>query len=121
MAKKVETFSRIREQLMARREEILHSLNGDLGSDTRSQATGDTGDAASDSMHTDLRSQLAENESRELAHIVEALHKIEEGKYGICDDCGCQIPVGRLEAVPFASLCIECQRAEEEEGNYYKR
>jgi len=38
-----------------------------------------------------------------------ALSKLEEGTYGLCDACGCNIPVERLETLPHAELCIECQ------------
>lgn len=53
---------------------------------------------------------------RDNAHILleaveAALAKIEDGTYGICDACGKDIPVERLEALPSAALCIECQHA----------
>ena len=113
-----EIISKMRQQLLARREAIMESLNADLGSDVRNQATGDTGDAAMDSMHSEMRSQMAENESRELTKIVNALHKMESGEYGLCEDCGRQIPLPRLQAIPFATLCLECQQAEEEDSYF---
>ena len=45
-----------------------------------------------------------------LAEIDAALKRIEEGTYGICTNCGKEIPVDRLEALPWATLCIDCQR-----------
>jgi DnaK suppressor protein len=44
--------------------------------------------------------------------IERALAKLEEGSYGICDECGAKIVAGRLEAAPESALCIECARAD---------
>jgi DnaK suppressor protein len=43
--------------------------------------------------------------------IERALAKLEEGSYGVCDECGGEIGAGRLEAAPESALCIECARA----------
>ena len=43
-----------------------------------------------------------------LAQVVTALQKIEDGTYGICADCGKSIPVARLDALPSATLCVDC-------------
>ena len=40
-----------------------------------------------------------------------ALEKLEQGTYGVCDDCGQPIAVGRLRAAPASALCVECARA----------
>ena len=42
------------------------------------------------------------------ARLERALHKIREGSYGICDDCGAEIPAGRLRSVPESALCVSC-------------
>ncbi|HIE52263.1 MAG TPA: conjugal transfer protein TraR [Armatimonadetes bacterium] len=44
-----------------------------------------------------------------LERIQRALEKIEEGTYGLCEDCGRPIPQARLEALPYAERCVECQ------------
>ncbi|MCL6589963.1 MAG: TraR/DksA C4-type zinc finger protein [Firmicutes bacterium] len=49
----------------------------------------------------------------------EALERFDAGKYGICEDCGREIGPGRLEALPYTTLCINCQR--EEEGRRQNR
>ena len=46
--------------------------------------------------------------------IDEALEKINEGTYGVCESCGDPIQPERLEALPYATRCIECQRKDEE-------
>jgi DnaK suppressor protein len=55
-------------------------------------------------------------ESRELSRIENALERIREGHYGICEGCACNIPIARLNALPYATLCIKCQRESEREG-----
>jgi DnaK suppressor protein len=48
-----------------------------------------------------------------LGDIDAALKRIEEGTYGVCVTCGAQISPERLEAMPWATLCIDCKRKEE--------
>ena len=57
---------------------------------------------------------LMEMESETLRKIDEALHRLEEGTYGDCTECGQKIAEARLKAVPFASACRECQEQQEE-------
>ncbi len=56
---------------------------------------------------------LGENSGELLAQIDAALRRIEAGTYGTCVSCGREIPLGRLEATPWASLCIDCKRRAE--------
>ena len=104
--------------LIRRRDALRKALAGDLSllKELRSQTSGDVVDAALDSVQDEISSQLAEVESRELARIEIALERIREGHYGICEGCGCTIPIARLNALPYATLCIKCQRESEREG-----
>ncbi len=61
----------------------------------------------------DLAAGLAEIESAELAQIDEALVRLDEGTYGECMDCGKTIPQKRLQLVPFALRCVDCERNRE--------
>ena len=56
---------------------------------------------------------LEENSEHVLAEIDAALQRIEDGTYGTCTNCGNQIPPERLEARPWATLCIDCKRQRE--------
>ncbi len=56
---------------------------------------------------------LGENSGQVLAEIDAALKRIEDGTYGTCVNCGGEIPLARLEAQPWASLCIDCKRRAE--------
>jgi len=56
---------------------------------------------------------LEENSTQVLGEIDAALQRIEAGTYGTCTNCGEEIPLARLEAYPWASLCIDCRRKTE--------
>jgi DnaK suppressor protein len=57
--------------------------------------------------HVDAR--IIGNKSEEIDNIDAALHKLEDGTYAVCEECGEEIPLKRLEAVPSASYCVLCQ------------
>ena len=82
----------------------------DLGHAKQSSAAGDSADAAFDSSGEELASQLAELEARELQQIERAIKRLKQGTYGLCEICQGRIPVGRLNALPYTTLCIGCQR-----------
>ncbi|MGC4005859.1 MAG: TraR/DksA family transcriptional regulator [Pirellulales bacterium] len=106
--------------LLKRRDALRSALAGDLSllKELRNQSSGDVVDAALDSAQDEISSQLAEVESRELARIDAALEQIRAGKYGVCEGCSTKIPMARLNALPYATLCIECQREAEKNGDY---
>ena len=70
-------------------------------------------DTATITYERELDYTLEDNEERLLAEIEGALKRIDEGTYGTCTNRGEQIPVERLEALPWATLCIDCQREQE--------
>jgi RNA polymerase-binding protein DksA len=70
-------------------------------------------DTATDTYDRELDYTLEENSEHVLSEIEAALKRIEEGSYGQCTNCGRQIPEERLEARPYATLCIDCQRHRE--------
>jgi len=108
----------MRDVLIRRRDALRKALAGDLSmlKELRQQSVGDVIDAALDSAQDEISSQLAEVESRELASIEKALERMREGTYGQCEECEKPIPMARLNALPYATLCIECQRMAEDSG-----
>jgi RNA polymerase-binding protein DksA len=70
-------------------------------------------DVATDTFDRELDYSLEENSEQMLHAIDEALGRIAAGTYGICANCGRQIAEERLEAIPYARLCIDCKRREE--------
>lgn len=119
MARK-DSLKNLKEVLIRRRDALRKALAGDLSmlKELREQTGGDVVDAALDSAQDELSSQLAEVESRELAYIENALERMKEGQYGICEGCGNKIPLARLQALPYATLCIQCQREAEKNGDF---
>jgi len=118
MAKK-ESLLSLRQILIKRRDALRRALAGDLSllKELRGQSTGDVIDAALDSAQDELSSQIAEVESRELSNIETALERMRQGEYGRCDGCGNGIPLARLQALPYATMCIQCQREAEKNGD----
>jgi|TARA_B100000809_G_C14827099_1_gene419603 DnaK suppressor protein len=117
MGRKI-AISNLREVLIRRRDALRKALAGDLSmlKELREQSGGDVVDFALDSAQDELSSQLAEVESRELAYIDNALEQMREGNYGHCEVCNSNIPLTRLQALPYATLCIDCQRELEKHG-----
>jgi RNA polymerase-binding protein DksA len=69
-------------------------------------------DSAAVTLDNELDETLEENSTNVLAEIDAALERIEDGTYGVCANCGKKIPEERLEALPYATLCIDCKRRE---------
>lgn len=117
MARK-DSILKLRDLLLKRREALRKALAGDLSmlKSLREQIGSDVVDAALDSAQDEISSKLAEVESRELAHVENALELMRTGKYGLCEVCGGKIPMARLTALPYATNCIDCQRASETAG-----
>jgi DnaK suppressor protein len=108
----------MRQVLIRRRDALRKALAGDLSQlkELGAQASGDVVDAALDCAQDEISSQLAEVESRELARIENALERMRRGQYGVCEGCGANIPMARLNALPYATSCIKCQREAERDG-----
>lgn len=75
----------------------------------------DLGDQAMTAYNREFLFELGNGDRRLLKEVVSALQKIEGGVFGTCERCGEAIADKRLDALPFARYCIECQRAIEEE------
>lgn len=72
------------------------------------------GETATATLDREIDYSLEENSGEVLAAIEAALQRIDEGSYGTCARCGKPIAEERLEARPWSSLCIDCQRLEEQ-------
>jgi DnaK suppressor protein len=75
--------------------------------------TSDDADAVADADRTHA---LARNSGNLLREVNAAIQRLDAGTYGTCDRCGRAISRRRLEVLPYASLCIECQEAAERGG-----
>ena len=107
----------VEESLLERRQELLEQMNLISTEPLSSEwaGPGDVADSASASFQMDVTAGILESETRELQEIDNALMRLKEKTYGVCQDCGCRIPASRLKAVPHATLCIECKMNHERE------
>lgn len=112
-----DALAKLRDVLLLRREALRRALDGDISMlQTLSQEGGDVMDAAMDTAQDEISSQLVEVESRELTQIEDALTRFRDGIYGDCEGCDKPIPLARLQAVPYATGCIDCARKQERVG-----
>lgn len=76
---------------------------------------GDVCDIATSDRDRELRLRLSERERQKLKEIEEALERIEEGTFGLCERCGEKIPFGRLKVMPSTTVCVACKTKEEKQ------
>lgn len=115
---------RFRELLVEKRHAVVEALDylhkenprsledetGELVSGSADQHMADT---ATETVDREIDYTLEASDGRLLVAIDAALARIEDGNYGTCVNCGAQIAPERLEAMPWATLCIDCKRKEE--------
>jgi RNA polymerase-binding transcription factor len=116
-AMKKERLTHFRKKL----EEKYHLLVEEVGKNVlygkgpEDDSIKDLGDQAMSAYNREFLFELGNGDRRLLKEVVSALQKIADGGFGDCERCGEAIAEKRLEALPFARYCIECQRAVEEE------
>ena len=104
----LEERTRVQAALENLREETAGTLYDDAGEE--SAYDNHLADTATETYDRELDYTLEENSQHVLGEIEPALTRIEGGTYGICTNCSKQISEERLEALPWATLCIDCQR-----------
>jgi len=112
-------------EIVARLEADLERLEASIAElvanhrDSQSEASGENAyrdhmaDQGSATFERELDLVFEENEREALEAVRSALARVKAGTYGVCTRCGAEIPPGRLNAVPTATLCIKCKEAEE--------
>ena len=105
----------MKEKLLA--EGLGKSLPEDL---VRPFDIGDEGDRADTERTHEISVLLSLRDKEKLLAIEEALEKLREGTYGVCEECGDEIGPGRLKAMPLARLCVPCQSRLEKETAHQK-
>jgi DnaK suppressor protein len=95
------------------KEDTLREIRKSVKSGTEAVAaiepSGDIYDQASSERDRELGLLLGDREREKIHSIDEALLRISEGDYGICEECDEDIPLGRLKAMPFARHCVKCK------------
>jgi RNA polymerase-binding protein DksA len=111
-----------RDALLDERRRVEHALStlrdehpGSLDDEVEEVARGDNhpAETATATLGREIDYTLGDNAEQVISEIDGALKRIDEGTYGTCVNCGQEIPRGRLEANPWASLCIDCKRRAE--------
>jgi DnaK suppressor protein len=105
----------IRTKLVEQKEQLLHEAGVALNSLPEESAFPDMGDQATAEIDRNFMLRLRGREQRLLKKIEHAIEKIDNGTYGICEGCGCEIGIKRLEVRPVTTMCIECKIEQEEE------
>ncbi|HZJ87691.1 MAG TPA: TraR/DksA family transcriptional regulator [Sphaerochaeta sp.] len=109
----------MREQLVAMRKELLEKLsedNSDFREMVNAMGIKDSIDVAADDIAFKKMEAINKHEAKRLRSIENALARIANDKYGHCLRCAKKIPKERLQAIPYAVLCIDCKNAEEKPG-----
>lgn len=105
-----------KEKLLAQRATILSALaeqTEDMKNLVKPIESGDEADVASDVIDRTMLDSLGAQDAQRLKLIDNALERIRTGKYGVCLGCGKEIPIARLEALPYAFMCVACASAAE--------
>lgn len=102
-------------KLIAKKKQILSTIisSKSSGDESISEIVQDIADKASTSYSRELLYGLSDNERKIFLLIEDALDRIKKGTFGICVNCQKKIQKKRLEAVPWARHCIECQELQE--------
>lgn len=99
-----EILNHARNEALARVREFREEQDQDAEA-----APGDEMDVARSLAEVETHASLIERIEQRLKAIDEAFTRLDQGLYGICEDCGGEIPVARLKALPFATCCVDCQ------------
>ncbi|MCG6550818.1 MAG: TraR/DksA family transcriptional regulator [Candidatus Magnetominusculus sp. LBB02] len=109
----------IRKTLLQERQVILKEAKTEIGNFVKGdekqlvEAAIDDGDWSVVDVNEDIILQKLHHHKLKLNKIDEALRKLNDGSYGICDDCGVEISEGRLKVLPYAVHCVECKEKRE--------
>jgi len=110
----------IKVMLLKKREDLVREIarRSKASTESGAQDIGDILDSVSEERTRELDMILTDREKRKLAQIDDAIERIDDSTYGLCEDCGVKIPKARLKVLPFAKYCIECQEKTEREEKY---
>ena len=113
-ATELEFFKNALEDRKVKIQKNLSSTSIEM-SQTRRNELKDEGDHAARSLETAVDNAILEQQSHELAEIEEALDRIKNNFYGVCEMCGDNINIERLKVKNFARYCITCREVVEKE------
>ena len=107
-----DSYDTLRQQLEQQKAELAARLER-ITANLRRGYHADSKERAKELEDSEVVDALGNEARAELAKISDALHRMDAGEYGICNECGAKINAGRLEAHPYARKCIDCARFDE--------
>ena len=112
----------IKDMLLKMRDDLVREIarRSRVTTEGTTPEIGDILDSVSEERMRELDMILTDREKKKLHQIDDALDRIEEKTYGLCEECGVKVPKQRLKVMPFAKFCVECQEKMEREEKYMK-
>ncbi len=122
-ALRIDTF---REMLLERRRTLQYEVDariklGRAGRAGRNAEGGDMLDSTAADVQGDIALSLAQMHADTISRVDHALIRLDAGQYGLCTECGDEISVQRLNALPFAVRCQSCEHTREQAQNHIRR
>ncbi|HJU27607.1 MAG TPA: TraR/DksA family transcriptional regulator [Candidatus Binataceae bacterium] len=113
----------LREHLLEMKTRLLGEIESELKAEREGNKDEgmDTYDLASEERDREINFILSDRERVKIRQIDDALGRIDDGSYGVCESCGLEIAEERLEAMPFTRLCRDCQQDQEREAKSQRR
>ena len=110
-------LAQFRKRLIEKQRQLTEEVGRTAlyGKDQEDDSIKDLGDQANTAYTREFFFELGNGDRRLLRDVVAALQKLDDGSFGNCERCGEAISEKRLDALPFARYCIDCQRLVEEE------
>lgn len=114
---------KMREQLSEMKAKLLSELDSDLRAEREGNKDEgmDTYDLASEERDREINFILSDRERVKIKQIDDALGRLDDGTYGVCESCGLEIAEERLQTLPFTRLCRDCQQEQEKEAKSQRR
>ncbi len=116
-------LSKVREQLTEMKARLLSEIDSELRAEREGNKDEgmDTYDLASEERDREINFILSDRERVKIKQVDDALARLDDGTYGVCESCGLEIAEERLQAMPFTRLCRDCQQDQEREAKAQHR
>jgi len=113
----------LRDQLLEMKAKLLEENESELRAEREGNKDEgmDTYDLASEERDREINFILSDRERNKIRQTDDALGRMDDGSYGVCESCGLEIAEERLEAMPFTRLCRDCQQDQEREAKSQRR
>jgi DnaK suppressor protein len=110
-------------KLLEMKKQVMAEIRQDLkqGREGTKDDGMDAYDLASEERDREISFILTDRDRGKLQAIEDALERVEDGSYGVCESCESEIAEGRLAAMPFTRLCVQCQADRETEAKQNRR